>query len=414
MRLLSTSARPWEPTIAVDPRDPGRVVVANAVFEGLDGTPVATSWIETHATNDGGASWTSTRMPPLGMHDAMGDAFVAFLRDGTPLAAGLAFDHAGAGAGQAYASARSAYSFFVARSSDGGASWEGPAVVRAGQGALALALAPQPVGEQAAAAAWDANDKEWIAEGPDGTLLATWADIRIIDPPQETVSRQDLVAATSRDGGRTWSTPSLVETGGQWLGAAPAILPDGTMAVAYVDALSLDLHVATSRDGGATWRAQPVGSAAFFPALAASGARLVLAYADSDERAPDVVQMDGKPQRVVVRVSDDAGATWSAPRTVDAPEAPGRATPRLAIAPDGTALLSWMHATSAGAELRVVAMRGDSISTPLALDRPQAPSSLLGDYMGLAGTPDGAWAAWVTSADGKEFRLAVAQMTFAP
>jgi hypothetical protein len=95
---------------------------------------------------------------------------------------------------------------------------------------------------------------------------------------------------------------------------------------------------------------------------------------------------------------------------VDTPEAPGRATPRLAATGDGTVLLSWMHAQSSGAELRVLAMRGNVTSAALVLDRPQAPSNLLGDYMGLAGTPDGAWAAWVTSADGKTFQLEAARV----
>jgi hypothetical protein len=341
--IATGGVRPWEPMIAVDRRDPLHVVVANTVFEGAAGTPVATSWIETHATTDGGATWRSMRLvAPSPAQDAMGDAFVTFLPDGTPLVAGLAFTHAGLGPATAYASARTAYSFFVARSSDGGVSWEAPVVVRAGRGALALALAPAPVGEQAAAAGWDANDKEWIAVAPDGTLLATWAQIETIDPPDETLSRQDLVASTSRDGGRSWSAPALVEKGGQWLGAAPAALPDGTMAVAYLDVLSLDLHVATSRDHGATWKPRALGKAAFFPALAASASRLVLAYPASNETAPDAVQMDAKPQRVAWRVYDD-GATWSDARVADWPEAPGRATPRLASLGSGDALLTWLH-----------------------------------------------------------------------
>lgn len=407
------ASRPWEPMIAVDPRDAAHVVIATSVFEAIAGLPVATSWIETHATKDGGKTWATTRAPsPDPTLDAMGDAFVTFLPDGTPLLAGLAFHHAGSGTTQAYASARTAYSLFVARSSDGGASWDAPVIVRAGRGALALALAP-PVLAQAAALAWDANDKEWIVAAPDGTLLATWADIHTVDPPEEPLSRQDLVAATSRDGGRSWSAPTLVEKGGQWLGAAPAILPDGRMAVAYVDILSLDLHVATSADGGRSWTPRSVGSAAFFPALVAVGPTLLLATAASNESAPDTIQMDEKPQRVEVRASEDGGASWSAPRVVDDPEAPGRATPRLASA-GSTALLSWFHAVDGGAQLRVVALRGDDVSAPLVLDEPHAPSSALGDYMGLAATPTGAWASWVTSPDGRAFRLEAAHFASGP
>ncbi|MBF6591727.1 MAG: exo-alpha-sialidase [Ktedonobacterales bacterium] len=90
-----------------------------------------------------------------------------------------------------------------------------------------------------------------------GTLYLAWAD--------EQGSQADILVATSRDGGATWSAPVRANDdppGGGANHAQPqlAVAPDGVVSVTFFDTRNdpqhalLDVYLAQSTDGGATFR----------------------------------------------------------------------------------------------------------------------------------------------------------------
>jgi hypothetical protein len=93
------------------------------------------------------------------------------------------------------------------------------------------------------------------------------------------------------------------------------------------------------------------------PALAAAGDRVALAW----------FTMAGETPRVKLAFSDDAGASWSPPRVVD----DGRPIGRVDVVLEdesGTAVVSWLEETDAGASIRLrrVDAGGASASVSLA------------------------------------------------
>lgn len=417
--------RPWEPMVAANPLHPLHLVAGNAVWSDL-APGFRNSWLEAHVSRDGGASWEHVPLPggpgagpehPLATMTAMGDAVVAFLPDGTALFAGLAFNHAGTSTGSF---ARTSYAFFVARSPDGGTTWPEVAVVAEGQGLSFGVALPDPVGPVAGLPlAWSANDKEWLAVGSGGEVLAAWSRLVALGPEEPDGYRCDLVASASADGGRTWSMPSVLATsdaptlgaGACYIGAAP-VVGDDAWHVAFVELGTLDLALATSTDGGASWTAQSLGPSGPMPALARDAAgRLYLAYGKPEEPGPCPAYWECLVQPPVLRWSDDAGATWSDPVPLQAPGGPGRTLPALAVAGDGTVFALSCHPTGESrAELRVVAVRDGQVGPPAVLDGVEAACARLGDYLGLAPLPAGAFATWVRSADGAAFDLVGAEL----
>ena len=423
--LDGTASRPWEPSVAADPTDPLHLLAGTTLWE-RDAAGLPRGWLQAEVSRDGGATWQASRIPagleagpthPLAAANSLGDAVVAFLPDGTALFAGLAYDHVGLTNSRAgsVAFARWAYSLFVARSHDGGLTWPETSVVARGQGVLALATAPQPVGLLGAELLWDANDKPWLAVGPDGTVLATWSELITLGPKDPLGGRADIVASVSRDGGVTWSVPAVVEQGGYFLGAAPVIAAGG-WHVAYEDLLTQDMRLATSSDQGATWRSQAMGKASPFPAMAvqplpSGGERLLLAYSDGSEGKTCPFYFECYRQAPTLRWSDDGAASWSAPVTLDEAAEPGRTVPEIAVDREGTAWLTFFHPTGeASTELRAAAFRDGRASAPVKLTSIGAASSDLGDYAGLAALPRGAFTVFVTSQDRVEFDLAGARV----
>jgi hypothetical protein len=417
--LDASESRPWEPSVAIDPTDPLHLLAGTTVWE-RDPVTGARGWLEAHASWDGGLTWERARLaeaPGPGLDEAllpansMGDAVVAFLPDGTALFAGLGYLHVGASSRDvAPTFARWAYSLFVARSSDGGRTWPESTEIAQGQGLLAYAGLPAPLPTLALPAAWDAQDKPWLAVGADGTVLAAWSELIGLHPENPAGYRQDIVAASSADGGRTWTTPALVERGGQWLGAAPVIAESGWY-IAYVDLVSWDLRVATSRDAGATWSSASVDRAMPFPSMAVQavtgGERLWLAYPDGREAKACDFYWECVRQPPLLRWSDDGGATWSAPLALDAADAPGRTVPAVAVAGDGRLIAAFLHPVEEGAraEVRAVQVRDGIASAPATIGATDAAPANSGDYMGLAAGPAGAFAVWVASPDGSAFDL---------
>ncbi len=391
-------AFPSESTLAADPLDPRHLVAASMV--GGRAGDALNSWAFLHESRDGGETWETARFPggptagtehPLATSNSIGDPSVVFLPDGTLVFSGLAFDDSAVG--------RTAYTAFAARSSDGDLSYrtEDIRVVAQGEGAVVFGVG---------AAAWRANDKQWIATGPDESLLMAWTQINaplVVGPVGgESVHRDEMFAA-STDGGRSWSAPALVDAGGWHNSAAPGILSNGDWLVAYLDFEHLRLKVARSIDRGASWNLTEIGPADRFPVVAvsrlASGDRVYLAYPEPVDPGTPQDPFATRPLRPVVRWSDDGGATWTTALALDEPEQRGRTFVALDARSDGSAVVTFFHHVGdepdADAELRAVAIREGAIAGRSAIGSANGPPE--GDYAGVAALPGGgAIALWTT------------------
>jgi hypothetical protein len=166
-----------------------------------------------------------------------------------------------------------------------------------------------------------------------------------------------ILVSRSTDHGVTFSAPvqASPSQGGQAavIGADPFVAPDGTLFVAWTDAINPAIRVSSSIDGGrsfgpahlvagtrATFEvlppAQAVRGALIYPACAAApaGARIYCSWSDA-------TAADG--MRVFASHSDDGGATWSAQARVSNPSAlSDQFNQWLAVDPStGKVVVSW-------------------------------------------------------------------------
>jgi hypothetical protein len=307
-------------SLAVDPTDPSRLAVAYAT-----GRSAATGSCVVARSRDGGRTWESQvvagsparPLPPGATHCA--DAAIAFGPEGSLY---VAYDVSRlGGAGQVY----------VTTSSDHGTTFRSP---------VALASAPPGGGDF----------EPTIAAGPSrGTVSVAF------ERYSDDFDSAAVLAASSDDGGRTFSAPVAVSPPGQNAvngRAAAATDRGGKLYVAWVDASDVDfdgagdarIEVAMSASGGRSFRAPatvatvPSGCGPNdecgnrFPQIAlAADADGVAHLAWSSAPYPDAA-------RISVARSLDAGRHWSVPKRLAVPA--GRAdhdqlAPSLAVAPDG-------------------------------------------------------------------------------
>lgn len=398
--VVIATGRLWEPMVAVDPTDPLHLVASS--HEKGAGALGGTSWALSHVSFDGGLSWETHRLPggpdappdhPLARATWMDDSVPVFLADGTLVWTVLAFTTAAASGA---VGAQEGASLVALRSHDGGRTFPDIAIVAQGRGGDFAAI--DPAGGLHRAFGAEHHDKQWVTLSDDGSLLMAWS--------QNLRARPDLCGAniactllryaTSTDG-LAWSEPeTLVRS--TVSGAFPIALADGTWLVSYHETNAQEVVVARSTDQGSSWTDVRLGASTKFPVLARSatplGERVHVAYPlGQDDR-------DGE-QRVVARWSDDGGLTWSEPLLLDAPAAPGRTIPALAPAPDGGAFATFFSPRGGGAEHVALHIRGDGALSPrTVLSAHEGPTSVTGDYMGIAPLPaGGAFAVWTTSAD---------------
>ncbi len=192
----------------------------------------------------------------------------------------------------------------------------------------------------------------WITWASDGTL-----HLAALTLPQAAPPATQIVVTRSGDGGRTWTTPVIVETDDllndrEALAVDPAEpnrlylawtqkLADGTFAIA----------VARSRDKGATWtpsRRIHHSARGFWP----SGLSVVV-LRDGTVLAAFEELLEGTPHaKELVLRSTDQGETWNVipvaetrgswPRHPETgTEAIGNAAPTIDVAPDGGVVLAW-------------------------------------------------------------------------
>jgi hypothetical protein len=242
---------PSEPHLAVDPHDPARLF---AVAQVGPVVPVPFTREFLWRTHDGGTTWT--RSPLLGGSantpaGLSGDPVVAAGGRGLVLYGTLTQDiDAAAGTVTRQVGTRV--------STDGGASFT--AFGSADQATLPLCIfdgsCPPPPGLRV-------SDKPWLAVDTtggafDGAAYLVWSRLHL-----DTAVRIELLVAASKDQGRTYGPPVLLDTrvqaglAGLEHYAQVAVRPDGTVDVVWNglrDGRPLILH-AWSTDGGASFSA---------------------------------------------------------------------------------------------------------------------------------------------------------------
>jgi hypothetical protein len=388
-----------EPTIAVDPRAPRRIVVAWMQDDGRSNLVMA--------SRNGGRTWTRVFVP--GLSDCTGgalagaaDPWLSFARGGQLLL----------GSGIANLPHFPGPTFgpeprqVVSRSGDGGLSWSLPATVQFAPGVYSdkSAVTADPLRRGRAYEVWD------VRSGPDVDTSAAWF-------------------SRSSDGGRTWSPPRLVYDPGQQhvapLVTEIAVLPHrvllDVMQVQHSLSNTSDVMAARSVDGGRTWSRpvliargsanqaidQDTGTVALAGAITSVtvGPHGVPTVAWSDIASPHA-------SRIRASRSRDGGRSWSRPVVVS--RVRGQAIlPSVAAAGDGTLGIIWYDdrrdpgGSSAAWEFDVWfafsrdggrSWRRRHLAGPFDMNRAQAVEGAgrrIGDYQSLAGLPHGFAAAFV-------------------
>ncbi len=393
------------PLLAAHPAEPAFVVMANR----MDAPDFSCAL---HLSGDGGASWAETNPVP----ELPPGAEKCYAPE-------VAFDRAGVlhylfvglqGPGNEPMGA------FLTTSEDQGRTFSEPRQV----------LGPLNFGVRMAI------DRDM---GASGRIHLVWIQARS-DPPSGGFGPppNPILAAYSDDGGRTLSEPVQVSDVDRQRVVAPALAlgPDHSVNVAYYDLKddAVDYQGLEGAIWGGTWSVllsiSTNGGQAFGPSvvvddaisppervmliftmappsLVAAEGRTCLAWADARNGDPDVL----------LRCSNDAGATWSMPvRVNDDPVGNGKRQylPRLAMAPTGRLdavfydrrvdrenLLNHVYYTFS-------ADGGKTFSPNTALTRYPSNSQIgqqytgpaaegqfeIGNRLGLLAEPDGALAAW--------------------
>jgi hypothetical protein len=317
-----------EPALAGD--GAGNVVAVWSSTESLGGTGPDAD-IRFSRSSDGGVQWTpAAPLQDNAANDSGSDTSpqVASGGAGTWLAVWTSDDAAGGIGTDA--------DVLFARSSDDGASWTSPAPLHA-----------------SAANDSGTDQAPQIASDGAGAWVAIWES-------SEPGSDADILAATSSDGGATWSAPAAVNAGAANDSAAdraPQIASDGLghwLAVWQSDdptggiGTDLDILAATSSDGGATWSdPAPVDANAANdsgsdsnPWIATDGTGLWVVIWQSDEPLDGL----GSDADLLVARSEDGGATWSAPVRANsdaASDSGDDVDPALASDRAGAWLVTW-------------------------------------------------------------------------
>lgn len=391
-----------EPSLAVDPTDPRRLVAAWQQDRNSRGGALG---IVTASSVDGGATWRQALPPNLtrctgGPYTLASDPVVSIGRDRAYLSA-IAIQVTGSGR-----DFQAETDVVVSASADRGRTWTDPVVVASSSGNSLVSL-----------------DKETILADPrvPGAAYAVW--VQYTDPsPQREARTNDTYFSRTTDGGRTWSAPALAyaadtETQFHQLVA----VSDGALLDVFIEAPSLSArapfpaHLAAIRstDGGLNWsRAVTVAELSFTVVVDPTGRDKVRGTGQgilaSAGPSGTVYVCWSEPRRsgeslVAVARSDDGGFTWSTSMTVTA-ERSQPFIPAVAVAGNGDVGVSWYEvpAVLEGRELPTVVRFAwsDDSGTTWRFLRLAGPFDLhtaditengdfVGDYEGLVGLPGG-------------------------
>ena len=275
-----------EPHLAVDPDDPEHLVLGTIDYN----FPAVTSYVSI----DGGATWegpfqTKSLRDDLG---SGGDPVVAFDREGNTHFAYISIGLEEFSVGPLIAVA-AVSSIAVASSEDGGFTWAEP--VSSARSGLTSNTTLDLAGRVRGEVELTFLDKPWMAIGPHPTksgqdvIYVTYTEFQqrseifyagelpFLGVP---ILETSIKLVHSEDGGLSWSTPISVSPTVQRLfglegpkqvvqGSQPAVAPDGTVYVTWMDTTDDDsqeglaeIYVTSSEDGGQTF-STPIRAADF-------------------------------------------------------------------------------------------------------------------------------------------------------
>lgn len=397
------------PSIAVDPTDPQRILMAYRIDRPAFGCAVRRS-------TDGGRQWTSVPVPIPEGYDTCYAPDVAFAPDGTAYLLFTTLDTQS----EFHPAGNVPNGGWLARSTDHGDTFAAPHQVVPANSVQAR-----------------------VTVGPSGRLYICWlqGDTAVPETPLGLGPPPNpLMMASSDDGGMTMSPPVQINPPDRSrVGAASVVVAgDGTVFVLYQDYRNdlADYHnfatpfhgtftllLARSTDGGRSFsqsvvddevvRARPF--LIYLPptpslAVGPDGQRVYVAWQDARGGAPNVL----------LRRSDDRGRTWSSPQRLnERPHEPaGYLLPAVSVAPDGRVDVVFLGQQPAGRRLLtdawyVTSTDGeDDFSSPVRLtsrsydghigpEIPRNPGATdYGTSLALHSLPSGVLAAWPDSRRG--------------
>src|SRR5437899_2726976 len=228
-RLTDITPKPGyfnEPAIAVNPKDPQRLVAAWQV-------PASAAF-----SKDGGQTWQVAKGTAPGNYRVSGDVSLAYDAAGHAILCYIAFDKLGATNYWAQGATRNG--IFIRRSLEGGQTWAPDAIT---------------IISHDSTTGMTFEDKPWVVaetSGPHpGNLYIGWT--------QFTLAASDLLFSRSTNGGSTWSKPIKLSSvsglprddNGALEGFHGVVGPDGTLYTIWDDRDGI--MMAVSHDGGVTF-----------------------------------------------------------------------------------------------------------------------------------------------------------------
>jgi hypothetical protein len=221
-----------EPSVAIDPSHPRRLVV------GANDMSLGFAWLGCYTSPDGGLTWTSGTIPHanLASFSYASDPSVVFDKKGALYYGGVAFN---ALSGQPVDG-----SIFVSRSLDGGASYNRTVIVA--QGFLTNKNNIF-------------NDKPYItvdmSNGADeGRVYVSWTRFT----STRLTSIADIMVAYSANGGASFSTPTKISSSPENQGSIPIVGPSGELYVVWEDNSTSTIEEVKSTNGGLSFSTPPI------------------------------------------------------------------------------------------------------------------------------------------------------------
>ena len=319
----------YTPDSAVQPQaaaDPATATDVFGVWEQDRWNAIGARAINFSASTDGGTTWGAIAPLPFSAcgggggaaFDRASDPSISVGKGGIVLASALGMSAAG------YLASGGSSAVLASRSLDGGHTWQGKQTLILDTGS--------------STGPWYFNDRDAIAADPAGPdVYVVWDRLT----SASATASSPTWMSHSGDSGATWDAARIIYDpgagpGSQTFNNQPLVLPDGSVVVVFslFGNFATQLAAIRSTDHGTTWPAS--GSATVVASLQPAGAKNPISggplIRDSSFMAQTAVDpasgtlaaawedgrfSGGAHEGIVLSLSSDKGATWSAPVQVN-------------------------------------------------------------------------------------------------